>query len=160
VFIAASSSCDVHHFPAQHRFRQPKAAEHCVYVISANTVVKNVGGGIITYSNHELSQVAIGNPRDASSETSHNPAIFDQIFGIEGVNVVQPGFPFGSRASFLILTIQLQQDRQLNRAGGGKDAVRIMREISTVREIENGYTHHAIELGGDFFNSGRELFPK
>src|SRR5204863_3126768 len=60
---------------------------------------------VVAHRNHELSQVAIGDSCDTWSKTSHDPAIFDQVLGIERVDVIQLALPFSSRLSFLILTI-------------------------------------------------------
>jgi len=66
---------------------------------------------LVTHRDRELRQVSIGHTRHTGSEARHDLAVFNQIFGIESVNVFQPGFPFRSCARLLILTIQFQQDR-------------------------------------------------
>jgi hypothetical protein len=70
------------------------------------------------------------------------------------------GFAFRSGASFLVLAIQFQQDRDFDRARGGENAVGVTRKDPAIGQIENRHAHDAIELGSDFFDAGLELFPK
>src|SRR5208283_2495678 len=154
IFAAFGGGFHIHHLAAQAGIAQSLRVQEGIHVLHADAVDEDVGGGVVADGDHHGRKVAQRDPGDTRREAAHDVAVLDEIGGVDGVKVRKLQF------ALLGLPVKFGEDADLDELAWGKTSLACSRYLVAVGEIDDGYSHDAVETAVDVKNRFLKLRPE